>query len=125
MNVVTAGGADTNRLVEHPGIAKILFTGSVETGIEVMQRAAKNLTGVVLELGGKDPAVVAADADLDRAAAGLVWGAFVNAGQTCGSVERVYVVEGRRRGVPREGRRADEGAAARRSALASRPTWAR
>src|SRR5664279_792375 len=58
-----------------------------------MQRAAKNLTGVVLELGGKDAAVVAADADLDRTAAGLVWGAFVNAGQTCGSVERVYVVK--------------------------------
>jgi succinate-semialdehyde dehydrogenase/glutarate-semialdehyde dehydrogenase len=93
VNVVTAGGDDTNRLVEHAGIAKVLFTGAVETGIGVMQRAAKNLTGVVLELGGKDPAVVAADADLDRAAAGLVWGAFVNAGQACGSVERVYVVK--------------------------------
>ena len=93
VNVVTAGGEDTNRLVEHPGIAKVLFTGAVETGIGVMQRAAKNLTGVVLELGGKDPAVVAADADLDRAAAGIVWGAFVNAGQACGSVERVYVVK--------------------------------
>ena len=93
VNVVTAGGEDTNRLIEHPGIAKILFTGAVETGIGVMQRAAKNLTGVVLELGGKDPAVVAADADLDRASSGLVWGAFVNAGQACGSVERVYVVK--------------------------------
>ncbi|HEX7528531.1 MAG TPA: aldehyde dehydrogenase family protein, partial [Thermoanaerobaculia bacterium] len=92
VNVVTVGGADTNVLVEHRGIAKVLFTGSVPTGVEVMQRAAKNLTGVVLELGGKDAAVVAADADLDRTAAGLVWGAFVNAGQTCGSVERVYVV---------------------------------
>jgi succinate-semialdehyde dehydrogenase/glutarate-semialdehyde dehydrogenase len=92
VNVVTAGGADTNALVEHTGIAKVLFTGSVPTGIDVMQRAAKNLTGVVLELGGKDAAVVAADADLDRTAAGLVWGAFVNAGQTCGSVERVYAV---------------------------------
>jgi succinate-semialdehyde dehydrogenase/glutarate-semialdehyde dehydrogenase len=92
VNVVTASGDDTNRLVEHPGIAKVLFTGAVETGIGVMQRAAKNLTGVVLELGGKDPAIVAADADLDRTAAGLVWGAFVNAGQACGSVERVYVV---------------------------------
>jgi succinate-semialdehyde dehydrogenase/glutarate-semialdehyde dehydrogenase len=93
VNVVTAGGADTNVLIEHTGIAKVLFTGSVSTGVEVMQRAAKNLTGVVLELGGKDAAVVAADADLDRTAAGLVWGAFVNAGQTCGSVERVYVVK--------------------------------
>ena len=92
VNVVTAGGADTNVLVEHTGIAKVLFTGSIPTGVEVMQRAARNLTGVVLELGGKDAAVVAADADLDRTAAGLVWGAFVNAGQTCGSVERVYAV---------------------------------
>ncbi|HEX7615315.1 MAG TPA: aldehyde dehydrogenase family protein [Thermoanaerobaculia bacterium] len=93
VNVVTAGGEDTNRLVEHAGISKVLFTGAVETGIGVMQRAAKNLTSVVLELGGKDPAVVAADADLDRASSGLVWGAFVNAGQACGSVERVYVVK--------------------------------
>ncbi|HEV8267041.1 MAG TPA: aldehyde dehydrogenase family protein, partial [Thermoanaerobaculia bacterium] len=53
VNVVTAGGADTNVLVEHPRIDKILFTGSVETGVHVMERAAKNLTGVVLELGGK------------------------------------------------------------------------
>lgn len=92
LNVVTAGGADTNRLIEHPDVAKILFTGSLATGAGVMERAAKNLTGVVLELGGKDAAVVAADADLERASSGIVWGAFVNAGQTCGSIERVYVV---------------------------------
>src|SRR4029079_14868 len=53
--------------------------------------AARNLTPVVLELGGKDAAVVCRDADLDRAAKGIVWGAFVNEGQTCASVERVYV----------------------------------
>ena len=56
-----------------------------------MTAAARNLTPVLLELGGKDPAVVCRDADLDRAARGVVWGAFVNAGQTCASVERVYV----------------------------------
>ena len=93
VNVVTASGADTDRLIGHPDVAKILFTGSVATGVHVLQRAATNLTDTVLELGGKDPAVVAADADLDRAAAGIVWGAFVNAGQTCGSIERVYVVK--------------------------------
>jgi succinate-semialdehyde dehydrogenase/glutarate-semialdehyde dehydrogenase len=91
VNVVTAGGADTDHLIRHTDVAKILFTGSVETGVRVMQKAAENLTGVVLELGGKDPAIIAADADLDRAAAGIVWGAFMNAGQVCGSVERVYV----------------------------------
>jgi acyl-CoA reductase-like NAD-dependent aldehyde dehydrogenase len=93
VNVVTASGSDVPRLLAHPAVAKIVFTGSVETGREVMAHASKNLTGVVLELGGKDAAVVAADADLDRTASGLVWGAFMNAGQTCASVERVYVVE--------------------------------
>jgi acyl-CoA reductase-like NAD-dependent aldehyde dehydrogenase len=78
-------------LVEDPRVGKIVFTGSVATGKKVMAAAAKNLTPVVLELGGKDAAVVCADADLDRAARGVVWGAFVNAGQTCASVERVYV----------------------------------
>jgi succinate-semialdehyde dehydrogenase/glutarate-semialdehyde dehydrogenase len=56
-----------------------------------MAAAAKNLTPVLLELGGKDPAIVCRDADLDRAARGIVWGAFVNCGQTCASIERVYV----------------------------------
>ena len=78
-------------LVEDPRVSKIVFTGSVATGKKVMAAAAKNLTPVVLELGGKDAAVVCRDADLDRAAKGVVWGAFVNAGQTCASVERVYV----------------------------------
>ena len=91
VNVVTAGGADSDRLISHPGIAKILFTGSVETGRHVLQTASTNLTGSVLELGGKDPSIVLADADLDRAAAGIVWAAFMNSGQACGSVERVYV----------------------------------
>jgi len=92
VNVVTAGGSDTDRLISHTGVAKILFTGSVETGQHVMRTASANLTGTVLELGGKDPSIVAADADLDRAAAGIVWAAFMNSGQACGSVERVYVV---------------------------------
>ena len=78
-------------LVEDPRVAKIVFTGSVATGRRVMAAASKNLTPVVLELGGKDAAIVCRDADLDRAAQGIVWGAFVNAGQTCASVERVYV----------------------------------
>jgi acyl-CoA reductase-like NAD-dependent aldehyde dehydrogenase len=74
-----------------PRIAKIVFTGSTATGRRIMAAAAQNLTPVLLELGGKDPAIVCKDADLDRAARGIVWGAFVNAGQTCASVERVYV----------------------------------
>jgi succinate-semialdehyde dehydrogenase/glutarate-semialdehyde dehydrogenase len=91
VNVVAADDAVAAALVEDPRVGKIVFTGSVATGRKVMAAAAKNLTPVVLELGGKDPAIVCADADLDRAAKGIVWGAFLNAGQTCASVERVYV----------------------------------
>jgi succinate-semialdehyde dehydrogenase/glutarate-semialdehyde dehydrogenase len=78
-------------LVEDPRVGKIVFTGSVETGKKVMAAAARNLTPVLLELGGKDPAIVCGDADLDRAVPGIVWGAFMNTGQTCASIERVYV----------------------------------
>jgi acyl-CoA reductase-like NAD-dependent aldehyde dehydrogenase len=91
VNVVAVDDALAPALVEDPGVDKIVFTGSPGTGRRVMISAAKNLTPVMLELGGKDPAVVCRDADLDRAARGIVWGAFVNAGQTCASVERVYV----------------------------------
>ncbi|HEY6552713.1 MAG TPA: aldehyde dehydrogenase family protein, partial [Vicinamibacteria bacterium] len=93
VNVVAVDDALAPALVEDPRIAKVVFTGSVATGRKVMTAAARNLTPVVLELGGKDPAIVCKDADLDRAARGIVWGAFLNAGQTCASVERVYVEE--------------------------------
>jgi len=91
VNVVAVEDAVAAALTEDPRIAKIVFTGSTATGRKIMAAAARNLTPVLLELGGKDPAVVCRDADLDRAARGVVWGAFVNAGQTCASVERVYV----------------------------------
>ena len=63
------------------------------TGAKVMERAARRLTPVSLELGGKDPMIVLEDADVDLAAHAAVWGAMFNAGQTCVSVERVYVLE--------------------------------
>jgi len=91
VNVVAVDDAVAAALVEDARVSKIVFTGSVATGKKVMAAAAKNLTPVVLELGGKDPAIVCRDADLDRAARGIVWNAFMNAGQTCSSVERVYV----------------------------------
>jgi acyl-CoA reductase-like NAD-dependent aldehyde dehydrogenase len=69
------------------------FTGSSATGRKVMERAARRLTPVSLELGGKDPMIVLDDADIDAAAHAAVWGAMFNAGQTCVSVERVYVLE--------------------------------
>src|SRR4051812_29847470 len=70
----------------------IQFTGSCATGAKVMERAARTLTPISLELGGKDPMIVLEDADVDLAAHAAVWGAFFNAGQTCVSVERVYVL---------------------------------
>jgi succinate-semialdehyde dehydrogenase/glutarate-semialdehyde dehydrogenase len=91
VNVVAVDDAVAPALTGDPRIAKIVFTGSTATGRKIMTAAAANLTPVLLELGGKDPAVVCRDADLDRAARGVMWGAFVNAGQTCASVERVYV----------------------------------
>jgi acyl-CoA reductase-like NAD-dependent aldehyde dehydrogenase len=71
----------------------VQFTGSCATGSKVMERAARRLTPVSLELGGKDPMIVLEDADVDLAAHAAVWGAMFNAGQTCVSVERVYVLE--------------------------------
>jgi acyl-CoA reductase-like NAD-dependent aldehyde dehydrogenase len=91
LNVVATDDAVAAALTQDARVDKIVFTGSVATGKRIMAAAAANLTPVVLELGGKDPAIVCADADLDQAADGIVWGAFMNAGQTCASVERVYV----------------------------------
>jgi acyl-CoA reductase-like NAD-dependent aldehyde dehydrogenase len=71
----------------------VQFTGSDRTGRKVMARAAETLTPVSLELGGKDPMIVLADADLDRAANAAAWGGMMNSGQICMSVERIYVEE--------------------------------
>jgi acyl-CoA reductase-like NAD-dependent aldehyde dehydrogenase len=71
----------------------IQFTGSDRTGRKVMARAAETLTPVSLELGGKDPMIVLADADIDRAANAAAWGGMMNSGQICLSVERIYVEE--------------------------------
>ena len=91
VQVVTGDGATGRALVEG-GVDRIVFTGSTATGVKIMTAAARRLTPVTLELGGKDPAIVLDDADLDRAARGVVFGGFFNAGQTCISVERVFVV---------------------------------
>ncbi len=82
---------EADYLTRQPGIDKIVFTGSTAVGCKVMRNAADRLVPVVLELGGKDPAIVARDADIERAAKGIVWGALVNAGQVCAAIERVYV----------------------------------
>jgi succinate-semialdehyde dehydrogenase/glutarate-semialdehyde dehydrogenase len=78
-------------LVDDPGIAKVFFTGSVATGRRIAAAAGARGCPVVLELGGKDPLVVFADADLDRAVEGALFASFLNAGQACVSAERIYV----------------------------------
>ncbi len=87
--VVVGDGATGTALI-NAAIDKLVFTGSVPTGKQIAQAAAARLLPVVLELGGKDPMLVLDDADMEIAAQGAVWGAFVNAGQTCLSVERCY-----------------------------------
>ena len=78
-------------LVGTRGVGKVVFTGSAAVGRAVAARAAERLCPVTLELGGKDPMLVLADADLDRAVAGALWGAYSNCGQVCSGVERIYV----------------------------------
>ncbi len=88
--VVYGDGKIGSQLIEQRP-DKIFFTGSVATGKKIMAQAANQLIPVELELGGKDPSIVFADANLKRAASGVVWGALTNCGQSCTSVERVYV----------------------------------
>ena len=92
LTVVTGDGTTGAALVD-AGVNKIMFTGSVRTGKRVAEAAAKHLTPVVLELGGKDPMIVLEDADLKNAARAAIWGAFCNSGQACASIERCYVHE--------------------------------
>src|SRR5436305_11546320 len=87
---VHGGGAVGNAPVESSA-TKIFFTGSVEVGRRVGVAAAERLKGSVLELGGKDAMLVLADANLENAVSGCLWGGFANAGQTCSGIERVYV----------------------------------
>lgn len=92
VQIVTGDGKTGAALVE-AAPDKIMFTGSVATGKKIAAAAAANLTSTVLELGGKDPMIVFEDANLELAAGAAVWGAFCNAGQSCSSVERLYVHE--------------------------------
>jgi len=88
---VLAGDGATGAALIHCQIDKLVFTGSVATGKRIAAVAAERLLPVLLELGGKDPMIVLEDANVDVASSAAVWGAFVNAGQTCLSVERCYV----------------------------------
>ncbi len=94
LNVVTGTGGEAGvALVSHPGIDQVTFTGSVEVGIAVAKMAAEHVVPVVMELGGKSPNIVFADADLDLAAQGVANAIFQNAGQTCSAGSRLLVEE--------------------------------
>ncbi|MGA6982324.1 MAG: aldehyde dehydrogenase family protein, partial [Candidatus Sulfotelmatobacter sp.] len=88
--VIVGDGLTGTALVQAP-IDKLIFTGSVATGKRIAAVAAQKLMPVVLELGGKDPMLVLDDANIEVASSAAVWGAFMNAGQTCLSMERCYV----------------------------------
>jgi acyl-CoA reductase-like NAD-dependent aldehyde dehydrogenase len=88
---VVVGDGVTGAALINAQIDKLVFTGSVPTGKRIAQAAASRLLPVVLELGGKDPMLVLNDANVEVASSGAVWGAFVNGGQACLSVERCYV----------------------------------
>src|SRR5215218_1291915 len=92
VNVVPADGPTTGAyLVGHPGVDKVAFTGSTKTGAEIMRLSAEPLKRVTLELGGKSPNVVFADANLDDAIPSAVWSIFYSAGQSCEARSRVLV----------------------------------
>ena len=94
INVITGFGQSAGEpIVKHPDVPVVTFTGSVATGKKIAKFAAENLKKVSLELGGKDPMIICDDADIEIAAQGASWGGFVNAGQVCTSIERVYVFE--------------------------------
>jgi len=90
---VNMPGPTAARALLDAGIDKLFFTGSTASGKQLMAEAARTLTPLVLELGGKDPALVCEDADVHRAAAGIAWAGLQNCGQSCNGVERVYVHE--------------------------------
>lgn len=93
VNVVTGEAATGASLVEHPDISMVAFTGSVDTGKAIMRSAAEQMKKLHLELGGKDAFIVCDDVDLEVAAKGAVWSAYLNTGQVCTSAERFFVMD--------------------------------
>ena len=94
VNILTGTGAEAGAaLVRHPLVAKVSFTGSTAVGKEIAKAAADDLKKVTLELGGKSPMIVLADADLEQAIPGAAQGIFSNAGQICVAGSRLYVEE--------------------------------
>ena len=95
INVITGGASVGEPLVSHPDVRMVSFTGSTRTGKRIMELAAQKVTRVQLELGGKAPFIVFADADIEAAARGAVVGAYVNTGQDCTAATRILVERSR------------------------------
>ncbi len=93
VNVVSGGDELGAELTNHPGIDKIVFTGSIATGKKVMASAANRVTPVTLELGGNDPGIMLPGTDPAKFVEGLFFGSMINSGQTCGALKRLYVHE--------------------------------
>ncbi|MEL1251110.1 aldehyde dehydrogenase family protein [Aurantiacibacter gilvus] len=91
LNVVADGEGVGEALTTHPDVDKIIFTGSTETGKKIMAAAAPTLKRLTLEMGGNDAGIVLPDVDAKAVAEGIFWGAFINNGQTCAALKRLYV----------------------------------
>ena len=93
VNVVTGDAEVGDRMTSHPSIAKVVFTGSSATGRRVMENASPTLKKLTLELGGNDAGIVLPGTDIEPLLESLFWGCFINAGQTCSALKRLYVHE--------------------------------
>lgn len=93
LNAVTGDADVGNRMSAHPDVDKIVFTGSIPTGKNVMKSAADSLKRLTLELGGNDAGIVLPNTDMKSKIDNLFWGCFINAGQTCAALKRLYVHE--------------------------------
>ena len=93
VNVVTGGADVGSHITNHAGIDKVVFTGSVATGKKVMESASRSLKRITLELGGNDAGVVLPGTNIEPLLERLFWGCFINAGQTCAALKRLYVHE--------------------------------
>jgi acyl-CoA reductase-like NAD-dependent aldehyde dehydrogenase len=91
VNVISGDDELGAALTRHEAVNKIVFTGSIATGRKIMSSAAPTLKPLTLELGGNDPAILLPDAEPEKMAERLFWGAMINSGQTCGAIKRLYV----------------------------------
>lgn len=91
LNVVVGGGEMGAAITSNPAFGKIMFTGSTATGKKIVESSAQNLARLTMELGGNDAGIVLEDADPKKVAEDIFWGAFLNTGQTCAALKRLYV----------------------------------